>query len=447
MLLSDALAVAVETLSWMEIEGLSERQALARSSNQLGIKDLGSLRLAQRLVLESTRRQNLIEKLLELADPSLTYQSLKAGPRSFARIYTYWTVVKNVDWNDAVAFLKAGRKLLGWRELAPLELTFGKLLGFRPESALTDASDSESIALKTFHPKWYVEYCVKMFGRSNAIAILNADKTPPPTYIRVNTLAEDESTIVEKMKRDGIELDKIKGMKYVYGLSRSRGLPPFSKFVRSGEIQVQDKSSCYTALAAKPKPGSVVFDVCAAPGAKTSFLAQLMRNRGTIYSFDISERRIAIWKKEMKRMRVNIAQPFLADARQSLPLNIEADVLVLDPPCSNSGTFAKTPSAKWRIKLTDFKRFSQIQLQMLNQCANQVRLGGRLVYSTCSISVEENEKVIETFLGLDPRFSLVEIEPEIGKTGMKGLSKCRRLYPQLDECNGYFLAAMIRKAY
>lgn len=447
MLLSDALAVAVETLSWMEIEGLSERQALARSSNQLRIKDPASLRLAQRLVLESTRRRNLIEKLLELADPSLTYQSLRAGPRSFAQIYTYWTVVKNADWNDTVAFLKAGRKLLGWRELAPLELTFGKLLGFRPESALTNVSDCEAIALKTFHPKWYVRYCITLFGRNNAIAILNADKTPPPTYIRVNTLVTDESTIVEKMKRHGIELEKIKGMKHVYRLSRSNSLPPFSKFVRSGEIQVQDKSSCYTVLAAKPRPGSLVFDVCAAPGAKTSFLAQLMRNRGTVYSFDVSKRRMAIWKKEMKRMGVNIAHPFIADARQSLPINIEADILVLDPPCSNSGTFAKTPSAKWRIRPTDFRRFSQIQLQMLNQCADRVRLGGRLVYSTCSISVEENEKVIETFLSLNPRFRLVEIEPKIGEIGMRGLSECRRLYPQKDECNGYFLAAMVREAY
>jgi len=173
----------------------------------------------------------------------------------------------------------------------------------------------------------------------------------------------------------------------------------------------------------------------------------LMHNRGGIYAFDLSWKRMEFWKREMKRMNVNVAHPVLADARQTLPIKAQADLVVLDPPCSNSGTFGKTPSAKWRTRPSDFDRFSKIQLDMLRACGDSVKPGGRLVYSTCSISLEENEEVVETFLRLDPRFRLTDVDPDIGEEGMRGLTQCRRLYPHLDESNGYFVAVMSREVY
>jgi len=442
--LFDALTVAVEALSWIEVEGLNERQAFLRSSNQLDVRDPQTLRLSHLLVLESTRRQNLLDKLLALADPSLTYQRLNAGPRNFARIYAYWTKVRGASWEEGLALLKAGRKALGWKELASLEITFGRLLGVQLEDAFTNASETETIALKTFHPTWFVEYCTRIFGKTKGMKILAGNAQPPPTYVRLNTLVEDESTIVEKLNRTETRLKKVQGMKYIYRVIKSNGPLSGSRVSKSGEIQIQDKSSCMTVLAAKPKPGEIVFDVCSAPGAKTSFFAQLMRNRGKIFSLDISKSRMSFWKKEMERLKVKVACPIISDARQSFPLNVEADLVVLDPPCSNSGTFGKTPSGKWRIRPSDFRRFCKIQLQMLHRCSERVRIGGRLIYSTCSISIEENEQVVEAFLKLDPMFRLTEIEPQLGEPGMRGLDQTRRLYGHLDACNGYFLAAMIR---
>jgi len=442
--LFDALTVAVEALSWIEVEGLNERQAFLRSSNQLDVRDSQTLKLSHLLVLESIRRQNLLDRLLAIADPSLTYQRLNAGPRNFARIYAYWTKVRGASWEESLALLKAGRKVLGWKELAPLEVIFGRLLGTQLEDALASASETETIALKTFHPSWFVEYCTRIFGRTKGMKILAGNTRPPPIYVRVNTLVEDESMIVEKINRMGTRLKKVQGMKHVYTVIRSNDPLSGSRIARSGEIQIQDKSSCMTVLAAKAKPGETVFDVCSAPGAKTSFIAQLMRNRGKIFSLDISKSRMSFWKKEMERMKVKAACPIISDARQSFPLNIEADLIVLDPPCSNSGTFGKTPSGKWGTRPSDFRRFSKIQLQMLHRCGERVRIGGRLVYSTCSISMEENEQVIEAFLKLDPRFRLTEIEPQLGEPGMRGLDQTRRLCGHVDACNGYFLAAMIR---
>lgn len=447
MSLWDAVAVAVEALSWIEVEGLNERQAVLRASNQLSMKDPQSLRLSHMMVLECTRRQNQLDKLLSLADLSLTYQTLKAGPRSFARIYTYWTKVRKSGWDETLALLKAGRKVLGWQELAPLEVTFGRMLGFQLADAISDSLENEKIALETFHEDWFVDYCLRVFGRRKALEILRANMSAPPAYVRINSLVEDESKTLKDLDRVGVELKKVRGMRYVYRVLKSGGRLSASESSRNGKIQIQDKSSCLTVLAAKPKPGEVVFDVCAAPGTKTSFLAQLMHNRGGIYAFDLSWKRMEFWKREMKRMNVNVAHPVLADARQTLPIKAQADLVVLDPPCSNSGTFGKTPSAKWRTRPSDFDRFSKIQLDMLRACGDSVKPGGRLVYSTCSISLEENEEVVETFLRLDPRFRLTDVDPDIGEEGMRGLTQCRRLYPHLDESNGYFVAVMSREVY
>jgi len=372
---------------------------------------------------------------------------LKAGPRSFARIYTYWTKVRKSGWDETLALLKAGRKVLGWQELAPLEVTFGRMLGFQLADAISDSLENEKIALETFHEDWFVDYCLRVFGRRKALEILRANMSAPPAYVRINSLVEDESKTLKDLDRVGVELKKVRGMRYVYRVLKSGGRLSASESSRNGKIQIQDKSSCLTVLAAKPKPDEVVFDVCAAPGTKTSFLAQLMHNRGGIYAFDLSWKRMEFWKREMKRMNVNVAHPVLADARQTLPIKAQADLVVLDPPCSNSGTFGKTPSAKWRTRPSDFDRFSKIQLDMLRACGDSVKPGGRLVYSTCSISLEENEEVVETFLRLDPRFRLTDVDPDIGEEGMRGLTQCRRLYPHLDESNGYFVAVMSREVY
>jgi 16S rRNA (cytosine967-C5)-methyltransferase len=138
-----------------------------------------------------------------------------------------------------------------------------------------------------------------------------------------------------------------------------------------------------------------VLDVCAAPGAKTTYIAQLMQNKGFIYSVDFSSRRMEAWKKETNRMGTKIAEPLIADACDSLPLVGEADLIVLDPPCSSTGVFAKQPSAKWRLRPKSIEKMAAIQWKMINSCAEKVVAGGALTYSTCSVTVEENEMIIE----------------------------------------------------
>ena len=143
-------------------------------------------------------------------------------------------------------------------------------------------------------------------------------------------------------------------------------------------------------------------------------------------------------------MGVEIAEPVIAEGRRTLPLMLEADIVVVDPPCTGTGTFRKVPSAKWRLSPRSIERMADVQWQILSNSAENVRSGGILVYSTCSITVEENEMQIEKFLKWNPEFSLVDLEPRIGLPGLRTLEKCQRLYPHIHNCNGFFIAKLQR---
>jgi 16S rRNA (cytosine967-C5)-methyltransferase len=144
-------------------------------------------------------------------------------------------------------------------------------------------------------------------------------------------------------------------------------------------------------------------------------------------------------------MGVENASPIMADACHLLPLTVEADMVVLDPPCTSTGVFGKLPSAKWRLDMRSIDKMAGIQWKMINSCAENVKPKGYLVYSTCSITVEENEMIIERFLKWHPEFSLAKITSKMSLPGLRGLSECQRLYPHIHQCNGFFIAKLVRE--
>jgi NOL1/NOP2/sun family putative RNA methylase len=425
---------------------LNERSALMRTVKQLGVNDPSAIRFAYGLVVETERRKNLIDRVINEVVVPKKIGEYTMGIQAFLRLYVYQTrVVKNwgkISLKEAESIASMGRAILGWQTMREIEPVLGFLLTKKLAPIMEAASDMEKVSLQTFHPTWFVEYCFKLFGNDEAKAFLNGSMTPPPTYIRVNTLSVTEETTVQKLAQEGVELEKITQLNFTYKVLASKkplnALPSYAE----GLFYVQDKASCFATQAANPKPGNTVFDVCAAPGAKTTFLAQLMQNQGSIYSVDFSSKRMKTWKKEIARMGTKIADPLVADARLSVPLIGEADLVILDPPCTSTGVFAKQPSSKWRLSPNSIKNMSELQWQMINSCAEKVAAGGILAYSTCSITLEENEGIIERFLKDHPEFTLADIEPKIGMPGLNGLTKCQRLYPHIHQCNGFFIAKL-----
>jgi len=445
-LLKDAWALAIETLSWIELQRLGERLALAKASKQLEVKDPRTIGLAHKMVFEALRRQNVIDSLLNMTLAPHSLSDFKLGVQSFLRLYTYQVMFEHADFKAAVAMAHTGRAVLGWHQLNNVEEALGKVLSVKLTDALKGASDEERVALQTYNPTWFVKYCFKMLGRREALDFLESVSEPTPTYVRANTLKASEENCLRQLEKEGVAVEKTPGLQCTYKVLKTQRPLARTQAFHESVFYVQDKASCLAVEVADPRAGDTVVDVCAAPGAKTSYMAQLMQNRGVIYSVDYSRRRMGIWKREAKRMGVENAEAVVADAQKSLPLKLSVDLVMLDPPCTSTGAFGKTPSAKWRLSKRSVFNMAEVQWNMLTGCAEMVKEGGHLVYSTCSVSLEENEVLIERFLRWNLGFKLVETVPRIGLPGFRGQSLCQRLYPHLHECNGFFVAKLERQS-
>jgi len=431
------------------MQKLSERLALAKTVTQLGISNSNAVRYAHGLVCETVRRKNQIDKFVNSVLQPKVISEFSMGVQAFLRLYVYQTrIAKNwaaIDLEEAASIAKLGRAIIGWKTLREVEPNLGFLLTRQIAPILKAANDEERMGLQTFHPTWFVKYCFNLLGRSEAKAFLEGNIHPPPTYIRLNTLQASEEAILEKLAAEGIKLEKVQLLKHAYKVIGAKQPLTRTASFQEGLFYIQDKASCFAAEVADPKSEMTILDVCAAPGAKTTYLAQLMRNQGVICSVDYSIRRMQVWRREVSRMGVKIAEPVIADACKPLPFALEADVVVLDPPCTSTGVFAKQPSAKWRLTSRSIEKMTDLQWRMINNCAEKVKTGGVLIYSTCSITVEENEMIIERFFKWHSDFSLEEIRPKLGLPGLRGLEECRRLYPHIHESNGFFIAKLLKE--
>lgn len=440
--------LAIEALSWMETKRISEPLALSTTAKQLGVTDSNALRLAHHLVYETTRRQNRIDNFIEAVVGREILDECSMGVQQFLRLYVYQTRAEK-GWpagniEEAEAAVRLGRSILGWKNVYRLEPFFGLLLTQSDTVVLEQTSDEERVGLNTFHPRWYVDYCFRHFGRGFALDVLESNLRPTSVYVRVNTLKTAEDMALDTLAKDDVKVEKVQWLKHTYKVCSTKKPLVNLESYHKGFFFIQDLASCFASEVTWPKEGMVVLDVCAAPGAKTTHLAQLMKNKGRIISIDFSQRRISLWKNEIGRMGVEIAEPIAADACRPLPTKLKTDVVILDPPCTSTGTFGKLPSTKWRLTERSVERMAEIQWQMLNNCVEYVKPGGTLVYSTSSVTVEENEMLVERLLKWHADFSLVEIESKMGLHGLRGLKECRRLYPHIDGCSGFFIAKLAR---
>ncbi|PVX27827.1 MAG: hypothetical protein CW716_00350 [Candidatus Bathyarchaeum sp.] len=441
-MLRDAWTLAIETLSWIELQRLGERLALNKATKQLKIKDYRAVGLAHRLVSETLRKKNYIDFLLNSALAPKSLNDVKLGPRAFLRLYVYETKLADGNLDNATKIARMGRSILGWWDLKDAEEVLGEILSIDPEAALQGLEETEKIALQTYNPTWFVKYCIKLMGRAEALTFLEKSADIPPVYVRLNTLKAPEESLLKKLEAEKTVLEKVQPLKHTYKLIETGKPLTRTNSFSQGLFYIQDKASCLAAEIADPQPGNTVLDLCAAPGAKTTYLAQLMENKGKIVSVDYSERRMQVWERETKRMGVNIAQSMVADVRKPLPIETSADLVILDPPCTSTGTFGKTPDAKWRLTKRSILGMAKIQSEMIDLCAEYVKDGGFLVYSTCSITLEENELVIGNFLKMHPEFKQANTKPKVGLSGLRGLTKCQRLYPHIHDCNGFFVAKL-----
>ena len=432
----------------MELSGLSESAALSKTSKQLGITEMAVKGLAYRLLYETVRRKNYLDRLIDEALKPSSLNDYDLGVRAFLRLYAYKTKIEregNVH-KRAVETAHTGRAVLGWEALQPVEKALGKLLSIPERSVFEGLGDADKVALSTFHPAFFVEYCFRLFGRSEALKFLASSQKSLPLYIRLNTLKAPDEEIVAALGKEGLTVEKISALEHVFKIVKAKQPLVKTQSFRQGFFCMEDASSALVAEAATAKPAKTVFDVCAAPGAKTSHMAMQMKNTGEICALDYSKRGMRALKANLARYSVENVSLVRADARTSLPLGEPANLVLLDAPSSESGILSSVPSAKWRLTSEFIARMEKVQWQMLRSCASAVFEGGVLVYCTNSVCVEENETQVEHFLRAFPEFKLVEAVPRVGLPGLRGFEKCQRIYPHVHRCEGAFLARFKRES-
>ena len=263
------------------------------------------------------------------------------------------------------------------------------------------------IALKTSHPEWLVRRWVDRFGEEKAKILLHSNNEIPSMTIRVNTLKISKQEVKQKLESDGLGVSD--GLIVPEALSISgRTLPPEHELLVDGLIHIQDESSQLVSMILNPAPGDLVLDMCAAPGTKTTHLAAIMNNTGSIVAWDLNPLRVRDLKENCTRMGAAIVNVEQHDATQYDPRCTDRfDEVLVDAPCSALGIIRRHPEIKWSRHDNDFSKLVLVQMKLLANACKYLKKDGKLLYSVCSTEPEEGEQVIETLLKQHPYMQLV----------------------------------------
>jgi 16S rRNA (cytosine967-C5)-methyltransferase len=281
-----------------------------------------------------------------------------------------------------------------------------------------EQSPKEWLSVADSMPEWLVAQWIESYGLTQTTQICESFFAPSQTTIRVNEMLTSKEELVQRLRTQQICVEEVPQMPealYISGYDSLESIPEFAE----GFFYVQDLSSMQIADVLAPKEGEFILDVCAAPGGKATHAALRMKNTGTVLARDISEEKTALIRDNIRKLRLSNCKAECFDACVLDDAMIEhADAVIADLPCSGFGVIAKKPDIKYHTSLEDVKALAALQRQMLHVVCRYVRPGGRLVYSTCTISREENEENTAWFLKEHPEFCLEaeqQIFPENGK--------------------------------
>ncbi len=248
--------------------------------------------------------------------------------------------------------------------------------------------------------------------------ILESFKIRPTPYIRINCLKATIEEVETKLKAIGLEYETANWLPEFRAVSRLGSIIN-SPLMKQGFISIHDEAQGLICHLVAPKPGEKVIDLCAAPGSKTTCMAELMQNSGMIIAIEINDARMKMVFENAVRLGIHIIRPVLADGR--IYVIKDVDKVLVDAPCSNSGVIAKRPEVKERVNSKVINRLAKLQYDLISNAAKFLKVGGSLIYSTCSILPQENEEVVDMFLEGHPNFAIEDAKDftPIGTTYLK----------------------------
>ena len=287
------------------------------------------------------------------------------------------------------------------------------------ESQLANAEP----AVRLSHPDFLLARWTAAFGREQTEQLCAWDNSPADVHVRANGLKTSVAELLKSAPDASASPHHPRAIKV-------SSLPP--EWLARGLCYVQDPSTLVACDLLDPQPGDFTLDACAAPGGKTTYLAELMKNTGRIYACDLYESRVARLRENLSRLGITNTQTFVHDTMQGgAPLELASfDRILVDAPCSNTGVLRRRVDVRWRLTDEDFIRMPAQQLALVKRAASLLKPGGTLVYSTCSLEAEENEGVVEKAIAAVPELRFVE---------------SRRTLPFVDGIDGAFAAKFTRE--
>lgn len=309
-------------------------------------------------------------------------------------------------------------------------------LEYDPAAAIED--QLERLAVASSHPRWLIERWVTEFGYQEAEALAHANNLAAPVVFRV-VRAEETEDLLQRLRDAGATVEASEIAAHAWRLQGGEDLA--HEFSRAGKIYFQDEASQLVAQIVGAKPGDRVLDVCAAPGSKASQIAA-QRNVDVVAG-DIHLHRLRTVRQTVGLQALTNVETVMLDGRSGLPFPEGTfERVLVDAPCSGTGTLRHNPEIRWRISAEDIIELSSRQRQILTNAAVVVRPGGRLIYSTCSVEPEENEAVVKAFSS-----SFENFEPATLSVKARLLTSASsvRTWPHRDDTDGFFVAAFTRK--
>lgn len=304
-------------------------------------------------------------------------------------------------------------------------------------------SQAENLALFFQHPLWLVKKWIVEYGFSETEKICAFNNEAATLTLRTNTLKISPKDLEKRLRHEGLKVASSiwshEGILCLEHDSLDR-----LKALQEGFCQIQDESSMQVSHVLGVKAGDLVLDVCAAPGGKTTHIAELMGNKGRIIALDIHQHKLKLIQENARRLGINIIDTLACDAR-NLPTEFleMMDCVLVDAPCSGLGVLRRKADARWRKKPTDLEFFPKLQSAILISAAKTVKRGGTLVYSTCTMEKGENQAVVENFLREKEDFYLDATGSFLPIKKMK--EKMVSFYPPRDKIDGFFIARLKRK--
>ena len=406
MSISPARTIAFDVLLRVETEGAyasdllhAELEPFAHRTRSQRIKPADAA-LATELTLGVLRQRRLLdfflERELKKSIAKLDLPVLVALRLGLYQLRFLERIPARAAVNESVELVRRARKSSAASLVnAVLRQGVNNSASFTADLLLPSVELAERLAILHSHPTWLVERWLRRLGDARTLALLEANNRAPRLGCAVHD-PDERDEIVSELKASGLSIES--GQLLSSAFCAQGGSVSGTDAFRRGAISIQDEASQTIPLLLSVRAGDRVLDLCAAPGGKTAPLARVVGDGGFVIAADLHHHRLRAMRAQIERLRLPRMRLLQLDATRQLPFDMMFDRVLVDAPCSGTGTLSRHPEIRWRLTPERLAEFHRLQVTILARGIKALASGGRLVYSTCSLEPEENETVIATVL-------------------------------------------------